>query len=554
MGSGMDSVPPRDSLAALESVPPLAPHTFSDDGWGARQALRPYWLLARVLGFAAFLVASCVFIDWNREPTRSELDVIAASQPRKPRPWVPDRSTSNTAFASVDLLRIHARLLPAWVMTLQNSPYTIGAYDEARAFDDLRLEAGKDPNLARLLVELRDWATLDPSLYGPQLAELFKGWNGYMEAHGAPYYVAFNIASTAQGGRLITRSYRVLSDLRVSVGGEMQRTRIVARVDDTNVGELFFGESNSPEEGSIVVSDRIMDFAIDRLWMLLDPEGDERQMPMDRAFAPYLRSEAALALSEESLGCLQRGAAVRRSILERLDELQHRKHCGAGIEVDSLAWDGLSDRGKDIVRRAAQKNRKKHCQRLTDRDADFLVGASERLAGSGCLETSLGELGAWLARAVAVHEARHSADDRHAARGERTPTCTGCPTGSGPRTRAEISAYLASMGTQGLGHVSLFQACGLDTHEGDPNTDALAFVLPRVAPLGCTMGPPADLYSASRSLELALYGRSDRIELPPEFPSALPFPRHRRPAAVLERTGHGASSSRAAHMPPRAYL
>lgn len=551
MGSGSASVPPRASSTATASHPLLA--SSVDDDWAARQALRPYWLLLRVLGLAAFVVAACWVIERTREPTRSEMDVVAASQPHRPHSWTPEQSTSDAVFSSIDLERVHAQLLPAWVITLQHNPYSTGAWDEGRAFDDLRAEAGKDPNLARLVTELRDWATLDPAQYGPAIAELIRGWNRYMESRGAPYYVAFNVVSTAQGGRLYTRSYRVVSELRVAVGGELQRTRIVARVDDTNVGELFFGESNTPEEGSIVVSDRIMDFAIDRLWMLMDPRGDDDLMPMDRAFAPVLRSEAALAMSEEAIGCLQDAAALRRSVVQRLAEIRQRKRCGSSIEVESLPWNGLSERGQEIVMRAAERNRKKHCRQLTEEDADFLVSASDRLRTSPCLQESMGQLGAWLARAVAVHEARHSADDRHAPKGERTPPCAGCPRGSGPRTRAEISAYLAAMGTQGLGHISLFQACGLDTRNGDPNTDALAFVLPRIAPMGCTLGPPADLYEESRALELGMFGRSDRAELPPEFPQSLPFPRHRRPVAESKPSGRGASA-RSGRLPLRALL
>jgi hypothetical protein len=552
MGSGSDSVPSRDRPRTPLSVPPLTPGGDEID-WAARQAMRPYWLLARVIGLAVLIVCSCCFIGWRMEPTRSELDLIAASQPRKPRPWSPEQSTSEAVFGAIQIDKVHAELLPAWVISLQHSPYSTGAWEENRTFEDLRQEAGKDPNLARLLTELRDWATLDPALYGGQIAELFKGWNRYMEAHGAPYYVAFNIASTAQGGRLITRSYRVVSDVRVSVGGELQRTRVVARVDDTNVGELFFGESSGPEEGSIVVADRIVDFALDRLWMLMDPAGDDRLPPMDRSFAPVLRAEAALALSEEAIACLQDSAAVRRSMLDRLDEIARRKRCGSSIEVDALAWNGLSDRGKEIVRRAARKNQKKRCDQLTMADADYLIEASERLSDSSCFQRAIGQLGAWLAHAVAVHEARHSADDRHAAKGERTPPCNECPAGAGPRTRAEISAYLAAMGTQGFGHLSLFQACGLDTHAGDPNTDALAFVLPHVAPLGCTAGPPRDLYSVARSIELRMFGRSDPIDVPADFPTELPFPLHRRQVWEAERSGRGASA-RSGRLPMRAFL
>ena len=38
---------------------------------------------------------------------------------------------------------------------------------------------------------------------------------------------------------------------------------------------------------------------------------------------------------------------------ERLDQIIVRKACGKGIEVENMPWDGLTQRGRSIVKRAA---------------------------------------------------------------------------------------------------------------------------------------------------------------------------------------------------------
>ncbi len=526
MGSGSSSSPPACPWPAFSSGSALSPGA-DEHFWHARQSRRPLSLLLRFLAFLGFLALGAWLTTALREPTCSELDVVASSLTAPPRVWTPSRPADPSLLATIDLRLVHEQLLPAWFMALQRDPYSTGRDTEERSFASLRNEAGKDPNLDEILVTLRDWATMDPSLYSKQVDASIRGWNQYLEQNGLPWYLAYHLEAGARGGRLFVRSYRVVADLRASVSGDLHRVRVVSRADHTNLGELFFGQSSDAQDGAIVVADRIMDFAMDRLWMPMDPGNDGSLPPMDREFAPALRAQAALSLSAQAIQCLQAGATTRRAIEERMGDIAGRKKCGRSLELGTLPWNGLTDRGRRLVRDAAAFNAQRGCKRLTGPDAAFLLEASDRLAGSACLRESLGALGAWMARAVAVHEVRHLEDDLHAPKGERTPRCNGCPEGSGATTRAEISAYLGSMATPGLGLLALFQACGLDTTRGDAATDALHFVLPRVATLGCTDGPPAALNATAQSVERSLFGRSDAIELPRNFPAVLPFPWHR---------------------------
>lgn len=506
---------PRHRVVSARDVEPEVVY------WSRRQALRPLRLFGSTLLGFAFIV----FMGWLThvldEPTQFDIELLAATDVGKPRPWSSPYAMESAVLDTIDFERVHAELLPAWVIALQHDPYTLGRDREQRRFEALVNEAGKDPNLRSLLDRLRDRASFGVSAHALEISFLMDGWNGYMQDAGLPWYVAHDLADTARGGRLFTRSYRVQADLTARVSGNPHHLRVLRRVDSTNVGEMFFGQTNLDEQRALVVSDRIAEFAMERLWPMMDSHSDHRLAAMDRAFAPALRREAALVLSGEAIEALSQGAALRRRMEDRLSDIATRKGCGRGIEVENMPWDGLTPRGRSIVARAADHNKKKGCARLTAEDAQFLLGASDALSSDDALRGALGELSSWLARAVSVHEVRHLADELQSA---TAFACDGCPSGMTKRGKAEVSAYVASLATEGVGYLSLYQACGVDLPTFHDSGGAVDFVTRVLAPEGCESAPPEKLYGSAQLLGWVLFKRSERIELPSDFPVALPLP------------------------------
>ncbi len=270
----------------------------------------------------------------------------------------------------------------------------------------------------------------------------------------------------------------------------------------------------------MVIADRVSEFVIDRGWPLMDPEGDAQQQPMDQLFAPALRQKASTMLSWESMAALRRGAAVRRELVQRLDEMATRQLCGKGIEGENLPWNGLTARGRTIVKRAAASNEKKPCERLTRDDAELLIDASHFLSTDTRLQGALMDLSAWLARAVSTHEVRHLADNDTPS----PPSCVGCPPEMDDRARAEVSAYVASVAQPGVGYLAPCQACGVDLPTFHDNVGALNFALGVLMPEGCEAEPPLEQYAEAKLLAWTLFKRVESIELPVDFPQTLPIP------------------------------
>lgn len=501
----------------------------TERSWGRRQSLRPWRLLLSVVFTGLSFVAAGIAAGTLQRPTGSDLDLAKASEARIVRPWAPSIAVQHSELALIDMERVHAELLPRWVISLQHGAYASGRWESEQALTALTSEAGKDPNLKALLEDLNDKITDSVTGYAPEIRELFRGWNGYMERNSLPWHVEHDIASTAHGGSLYIRSYKVVSDLRVEVGAGAERARILVRADKTNLGELFFGVTSRHGDGAMIMSDRIGDYAIDKLWPIIGESPSEELTPADQAIAPFLQREASEAIARQSIDSLKRGAKTHHELRQMLAEIDHRRGCGASIEVPNLPWNGLTVRSKQIISRAAEKNQKRHCPKLTRSDAERLFAVSDRLSSDAGFVGAMGELSAWLARAVTVHEARHAADESRASARESAPACLSCPSSMGATERSEASAYLAALSTPGYGYVSLMQACGVNQAQAHSNGAALSYVLGRVVPGGCDGALPTDLYVRARALEMELFGRSDEIVLPESFPRSLALGSDRLP-------------------------
>ncbi len=501
-----------------------------DEDWGAIQK-RYHCMVARRALFGAVLLCmagSLVFTKGVR-PTQSDIDAQILRAPHRAKPFRPPYAVSRQITESVDMPRLHRDLLPAWVMSLQHSPHTLGRRNAEMTFEALKEEAGKDPNLALLLDELHEKIMYGLPELSTDIHALFAGWNEYMARVGAPWRLEHHIAQTASGSRIFVRSYRAVADVEVTIARAPYRVLLLSRADRTNLVEGFIGQTSWEHDAALVVLDRVVDFAADRLWPLFDGEhGSSRADSIGDSITDHVLTEALGALGMSTVAELARTGSLHRELEEELASVRRRNGCGASVLIDQVPWDGLSPRALALLNDVAVRNEQRRCPRLMTQDARRFELLSARLRDDAELEPALGRLAAWLTRAVAVHEARHLANDRGQV--EKDRLCGGCPSALTRSEQSEVSAYLASFAAPGLGYVALMQACGVDLSVRGTNTTALAWVLPKLLDEGCAGAVPDDLYQRAQQLEREVLGSSDRTELSAAFPDFVPVPRALRPS------------------------
>ena len=101
--------------------------------------------------------------------------------------------------------------------------------------------------------------------------------------------------------------------------------------------------------------------------------------------------------------------------------------------------------------------------------------------------------------------------------------CSPCTENMTMRARAKLSAWLAQLAWADSGYTTLLHACTLDVHPKSATGKAISRML---RDLGQPCGePPRGLAIKARQLESAIFGRSERISLPTNFPQKLSIER-----------------------------
>lgn len=416
------------------------------------------------------------------------------------------------------LERVHARLLPSWVIARSQAHLKGGLEAEAEAFATLRAALDGQPPLQKILDDLRA-LTADPARL-PERAEALREavgmWNAAMQQAGKPWWIEGGVLSSPRRAFFYLKSYRVLADTRTQVGDATHRARFVARVDRTNVVESMLGHASPHQDGAIILVDRLHDLALDEIWPLLDPTTPDPQ---------GARAALLAALPPTAAATLQATAPHRRALVKTTRAIAARRACGSTFRMARLPWQGFPIEEEALLESYARKYaaQRSECPGITHEEVAALVKASNALRDAPELRRAVEALVAQLARPIAIHEARHVADHAQAD-GLQTPlACAACDAARlSVRARAELSAYLASFAAPSTSATALFQACTLNLNRGTPHAAALRFALPRLGmPERCASPPPADLPARARDLERALFGRSDTITLPEDFPAHL---------------------------------
>lgn len=487
-----------------------------DEPFVARRR-RGWWVALGLLLAVALALASRV--PGVRAWARGELDW------RGRRSYTPAHAP---ALEQVDLQRVHAELLPHWLIAQGKRAAGEGTEDEQVAFAALRTAIAPDANLTELLDELHELSS--PSRLGaaPRRAlYLTWAWSHYLDRQGAPFLVLGSVRAQGFGPLLIATIHRVHVDAAVTVGAGSHRVRVTSRIDGTNVREAYLGAAG--EDDAVVVVDRLRDFALDEVWSLLDP-WLELRTPTQRGFAAAIREEARARLSDAAMQRLRATAAARWSMVEVVRVVESRRRdCDSGFHLGAVPWHGVSPQSQARLAKVAERHAVSGCAGITVDEVEVLERASAALHADPSLEAALEELVAFTAEHVVIHEARHLADAAHADGFDEPLACVSCSASMGITARAELSGYLASLGWSSAPALALFQACralapdqGKPLESGEPHRDALELLQRRMG-LVCAEGPPPELRALARHLEEEMLGRSDEIALPESFPRRLPL-------------------------------
>jgi hypothetical protein len=327
---------------------------------------RQRYVCRALLGALAIYVSGWFLLTRGAPPTQSDIDARALRAPKTVQPFRPVFPSDPNILSSIDMAKVHGRLLPAWVMSLQHSPHSLGHRDAENAFGVLRDEAGKDRNLGLLLDQLHEKLMDGTYDFHCEIQALLRGWNEYLARGGVPFRLEHHIEKTVRGPELRLRCYRVIADVLIPPVYSQQHVLLLARQDQTNLVEAFLGQTSTDQGTALVMTDRIAEYAIERLWSLFGASATTSESEL---FAK-VRKEARVALEESVVGLLARTFSVHRALETELAALAQRRGFGAGVLIERVPWDGLSERALAMVNRVAQKNERRRCPRVTLSDAE----------------------------------------------------------------------------------------------------------------------------------------------------------------------------------------
>ncbi len=408
--------------------------------------------------------------------------------------------------------RLHAELFPRWAIALAN-----GHPDEERAWTEFS-EAIEDDELGDVAVRLREaLRNVDPSR---PLQPLLDPWNERLESMGEPFYVTGSLAPTATGVAGVLEFYAVMATPTARIGDEELPAIVLQRIDRTNVREPYFGRTYPDSGRAIIVVDRVVDFALDSMWLPLT-EGRPPEDPVEVALFPQVRAEMKRALGAEHFAVLVETAPLRRKLFDTMAANGSRATCGSGMRwAPEVPFDGFSNRTLDLLDAYAEADKIQPCPRVKFDEADAIREATEALRDHRGLEPALEALVAWLAESTVTHEIRHLADDRrHDGLATALP-CEACPDGASVPVRAELSAYASSFASSDEPVTALYQDC-ISVRGGGAHRRAMGLLASQMD-VRCDEPAPDDLRQRARDAERHFFGREETIVLADVYPDQLP--------------------------------
>ena len=433
----------------------------------------------------------------------------------------PEAPIDRAAIDQIDLERVHARLIPRWALLVAQADDATGRAQATYAFRELRDAVAPDANMVALITELHRLTSHDVVRHSHRIDYLLWAWGDYMDRVGAPYRLETTVRRRRSGEHerlaLLPRSYRVIADERNDHGS---RVRVLDRMDPLGITETWLGRTGYEPDGAMLVGERMLHFAVHRVWPLLDLQIAPRRPEGERGLARGVRDEVQALLSPAHFAVLVRTAEDLQVLAETTEQIHERHSCGAHFTVWDLPYRGLSRRSVNNIVLALRQSEGEPCPDLTLEEAAAIVGAAERLALERNLPAALEALVSVVARSVAAHELRHVEDGP-----VDDIACPGCPVGTQPEVVAELSAYFAAVGSPHVGYLSALQLCTRPVPEDEshmrPHDLAVALATDQLFEGGCRGTIPDDLPNHARVVEDRYFGRRLDAELPRHWPESI---------------------------------
>lgn len=457
-----------------------------------------------------WIAAGCVaaLLVWQRHTI---LDTARASLGMP----VPYRPAHEANLGAIDLAQVHGPLWTTWVVAAASDDAEARSAAEAA----MRAAIADDPNLSALFDELAtivNGLELGTRRRAQRARWLTGAWNQYLDANAMPYFID---AQVRLGPRpmYVAVSYAVTADGTATVGGEPHRVRALDRLDTLNVRETYSGYVSTASDGALIIADRAMQFAIDRLWPALATTTTTTvsgtPARLRATFGAAISAEAERALSPAAFAALRETAQARAEAVAAFEAVEARRHCSDFI-LRPVPWHGHEPDALDRLERWVSDD---ECPGITVDELAALRRVTEVARARTDLWPALAELARWRSRGVATHELRHAADDVDAEDDDDLP-CEICPASSHVRVRAELSAYLAEFAWSEAPAVALFDACFVAEEAQTEHGQAVAIAL-REGSWRCDR-VPEEITATARGLELEAFGRSEAIEIGDVFRDA----------------------------------
>lgn len=415
-------------------------------------------------------------------------------------------------YSADPIERVHAELLTAWLLSRSNAP---GAGPEDEAFEELlaAVDEGGIPELRSIAQGLREATQAEDYKADGSVGRYFTAWNDALDSAGAPFVIRGGALPSPDGPQLYIISSRTVHDGSVDVGSESVRIRVIEQSDLMNIREPVLGMNIEVAVGGLLLSDRVLEFAINRIWPILD--ADAKPTAWRATMADEVRAEVRRDLQPESYAVLERLAGLRLAAVEAAVSIGSRKQCSRFV-FPGAGWTGVSSEGRDVLRRHVSA---KDCPAVTEQEFDAIREFSDRAAAEPALEEALAALLAWSVRPIALHEARHAADAEVTGSLREPVPCTGCGDLS-DRARNELSAYAAEFAWTDAPAMAVYQVC-IAMESGGSHRTAIEFFFEELDG-DCIFGLPDQ--ETMRGFEKRTFGRDEPMALQAEFPRSVPIP------------------------------
>ncbi len=474
----------------------------------------PVFILLVVIGIAAVGIGTCVFSPISY--LRGDTDIFGNHR------VIQEIAAEREQQTGLEL--VHAQLFPQWLIAAGRAGDAAGDAHAEEAYEALRDEID-DEALREILADLR------PVIYheapgDEEVAEfntLMHTWNQAVRDAGDSYFFTGSLVLRSDGESFwVGEFYRELEGVEIMVDLHPVGIRVAERADYTNLVESYLGAAYEGADDALVVVDRILDFVVHRLWPLFE-EGDDVPPTEDRvvaAFEDAVRGEAREGLGDDHVSALAESARWRRQLQDAVDSIHARHDCGHTLRITDIPWNGFDSQALEQFADIARADRIQVCERITYEESDAINEASRALRGEKRFQHALEALVSWIAREIAIHEARHLADDAlYDGLNEALP-CQACGRLS-VDARAELSAYTATLAWGSAPATSLLQACK-GARGSRPHRQALAHLVRHLGSL-CDEPPPDDLGKKARQLEEEFFERSEAVRLPSSYPERIPI-------------------------------